>query len=80
MNRKVHRDHIQVLYALDDLKMEVKKRRCEKMIWGPENRPPGRKHGFSGIDFKDLLLNVFEKFFFSIFNHQCASNPGVSWP
>ena len=38
------------------------------MILGPKDGPPGRKKGVFGVDFEDLLLDIFEKFFFPQFS------------
>ena len=49
-------------------KTELGKPRYEKLIWGPVNGPLWRKNGFFGVDFEDLLLDIFEKFIFSQFS------------
>ena len=47
------------------------------MISGPENGSPGRKNGFFGVDFENLLLDIFEKFFFPNFlSPMCISSLG----
>ena len=60
-------------------KTELVKRRYKKLIWGPVNGPPRRKNGIFGANFGDLLLDIFEKVFFSNFFRQRASNPRVLW-
>ena len=48
-------------------KTELGKPRYEKMYLGPKNGPPRRKKGFFGVNFEDLLLDIFGKYFFSNF-------------
>ena len=76
MKRDVQRDHYQVLHALNDLKWSSGHRYMKYCIGVPKTGPQGEKHGFFGVNFEDLLLDIFENFFLSNFFTNVHLIPG----